>query len=299
MTLPAAGILVIDKEPGWTSHDVVAALRPLLGTRRVGHGGTLDPPATGVLPVLYGQATRLADRLHRAPKAYLAELVFGEETTTDDASGEVLERAPVPAVDDAALRHALAAFVGPQLQRPPAYAAISVGGERAYVRARRGDAVDLAPRPVEVHEILLLERGDRCAHVLVTCSGGTYVRALARDLGRALGTRGHLGALRRVAAAGFSVDDALTVEEARELASTGVLGAIVHHPDAAALELDGVVVARDAARRLRDGVTVGRSRGPSGELRAYDAEGGFVGLVRGEADQLRPHTIFPPEDERP
>lgn len=290
--LPAAGILLIDKAAGWTSHDVVAALRPMLGTRRVGHGGTLDPFATGLLPVLYGAATRLADHLHRAPKAYLAEMVLGAETATDDREGEVIDSAPVPELDDAGLRDVLAGFVGQQEQRPPAYSAIRVRGERAYARARRGESADLAPRRIDIHELLLLERDDRCVHFLVTCSAGTYVRALARDLGRALGTRAHLGALRRVAAGGFFVEDAVEVDHVRALADVGALGTLVHPPDAAVLDLPAIVLARDTARRLLQGQRVAAPAAEDGPRRLYEESGDFLGVGDVADGAVRPRTIL-------
>lgn len=290
--LPAAGILLIDKAAGWTSHDVVAALRPMLGTRRVGHGGTLDPFATGLLPVLYGAATRLVDHLHRAPKAYLAEMVLGAETATDDREGEVIDSAPVPELDDAGLRDVLAGFVGQQEQRPPVYSAIRVRGERAYARARRGESADLAPRRIDVHELLLLERDDRCVHFLVTCSAGTYVRALARDLGRALGTRAHLGALRRIAAGGFFVEDAVEVDHVRALADVGALGTLVHPPDAAVLDLPAIVLARDTARRLLQGQRVAAPAAEDGPRRLYEESGDFLGVGDVADGAVRPRTIL-------
>lgn len=295
--LPRAGILAIDKAAGWTSHDVAAAMRGVLGTRRVGHGGTLDPFATGLLPILYGTATRLADNLHRAPKAYLGEIFLGRETTTDDAEGETTLEADVPLIEDSVVRATLRTFLGAQEQIPPAYSAVRVRGERAYARARRGEALnDLAPRRVVIHDLLLIERGEQCLHVLVTCSSGTYVRALARDVGRALGTRAHLGALRRIAAGWLFVDDAVSVEEARALAEAGALGSLVYAADNAALDLEGLILAEEAARRLIAGQAV-HARRASGVVRAYDTRGAFLGIAEVSEGAARPHTIFRREGE--
>lgn len=290
--LPAAGVLVVDKAEGWTSHDVVATLRRVLGTRRVGHGGTLDPLATGVLPVLFGSATRLAEHLHRAAKAYLAEIVLGAETSTDDREGEPTERAPVPMLDDERVRDVFRAFEGRQRQRPPAFSSRRVGGVPAHRRARRGERVELAAREVEIHELLFVDRGERCVHFLVTCSGGTYVRALARDLGRALGTRAHLGALRRVAAGGFFVEDAVTVEQVRELASSGALAPLVHAADTSALDVPGAILAREAARRLLSGGRAPLHRPADGPVRLYDESGLFLGIGEAGDGEVRPHTIL-------
>ncbi|TMD61193.1 MAG: tRNA pseudouridine(55) synthase TruB [Chloroflexi bacterium] len=236
--LPASGVLLIDKPEGWSSHDVVAYLRPLLGTRKVGHAGTLDPLASGLLVVLYGHATKLSAELHRERKTYLADLALGAETATDDREGAVTERAEVPALSDEAVRQTLAAFVGPQQQVPPAYSALHVGGQRAYDRARRGESMSLAPRAIVVYALDLVGREPARLRVRVECSAGTYVRALARDIGRRLGTRAHLGGLRRLTVGSYSIEDALTPAQAREFGAEG---------------LAKRVMTEDAARRLLAG----------------------------------------------
>ena len=217
-------MLVCDKPAGMTSHDVVARVRRLAGQRRVGHGGTLDPPATGVLVLALGRATRLLPFLPTEPKRYLATIAFGAETDTLDAAGAVTATADAAAVDEPSLRAALARFVGPQQQVPPMVSAIKVAGERLYAKARRGEQVERAPRPIVVHalELLELQRGERpLATVAVTCSGGTYVRSLAADLGRALGTLAHLASLRRTAVGRFTEADAHPLAELEELAGGG------------------------------------------------------------------------------
>src|SRR5919204_2226954 len=225
--LPAAGLLLIDKPERWTSHDVVAFLRPILGTRRVGHAGTLDPLASGLLVIVYGHATKLADVLHRSRKTYLADVALGAETTTDDREGAVTLTAAVPEIDDAFLRRTLAAFVGRHDQTPPAYSALHVEGRRAYQLARRGEAVALAARPVEIDALDLVAREPALLRVQVSCSAGTYIRALARDIGRALGTRAHLGALRRLCVGPFSVDDAFAPSRIREMSASGLADRVI------------------------------------------------------------------------
>ncbi len=196
------GVAVVDKPGGVTSHDVVAQVRRLLGTRRVGHAGTLDPMATGVLVVGVGRATRLLGHLARTDKAYQARIRLGVTTTTDDAEGQPLERcdpgAVEAAVSDAALAAAVAALTGTISQVPPGVSAIKVGGRRAYARVRAGQTVELAPRQVTVHSLTVRRCGQAELQAEVVCSSGTYVRALARDLGAALGVGAHLSALRRV-----------------------------------------------------------------------------------------------------
>src|SRR5687768_3957562 len=195
------GVLVVAKPTGPTSHDVVALVRRLAGTRRVGHGGTLDPFASGVLPLFLGGATRVVEYHLGDDKAYRATICFGASSTTDDLDGE-LTPADGPAPDRAAVEQALAEMLGVQLQRPPAYSAIQVGGRRAYAMARAGEAVDLPPRQVTFHALDLIEweatdAARPIAIVDVRCSAGTYVRALARDLGERLGSGAYLGGLAR------------------------------------------------------------------------------------------------------
>lgn len=290
--LPPDGLLLVDKPEGWTSHDVVAFMRALLGTRRVGHGGTLDPLATGLLVLLYGRATRLAEHVHASAKSYLAEIVLGHETATDDREGAPTVSAEVPELDDASVRGVLASFRGPREQVPPTYSAIQVRGQRAYAKARRGEQVTLAPRRIEIHDLVLVERGERCLHVLVTCSAGTYVRALARDVGRALGTRAHLGALRRIASGALFVDDAVEPAAAKMLAESGALAPLVFAPDVAALALPGLILAREAARRLLTGQRVGAHAGTRQLVRAYDVEGAFLGIADVDEREARPVTIL-------
>ncbi|MFH5822513.1 tRNA pseudouridine(55) synthase TruB [Georgenia sp. AZ-5] len=230
--VPAAdGLLVVDKPQGWTSHDVVARTRRLAATRKVGHAGTLDPMATGVLILGIGRATRLLTYLVGADKEYTATVRLGQATVTDDAEGEVTAAAGAEAVlradggvDEAALERGLAALRGPVAQVPSAVSAIKVDGRRAYARVRQGEDVALPARPVTIHRLELTAppRVVRVgpdgptlvdADVVVGCSSGTYVRALARDLGSALGTGGHLTALRRTGVGPFTLEQARTVEE--------------------------------------------------------------------------------------
>src|SRR4051812_1450221 len=210
------GVLVCDKPAGPTSHDVVARLRGLAGQGRVGHAGTLDPPATGVLVVALGRATRLLPWLPLEPKGYLARIRFGAATDTLDATGTVTATAPADHVDEAAVKAGLAAMVGPAMQVPPMVSAIKVGGERLYAKARRGEKIERAPRPVVLHalELLELEAGASGPEALVdvTCSGGTYVRSIADDLGRALGSAAHLADLRRTRVGAFTAKDAAALD---------------------------------------------------------------------------------------
>jgi tRNA pseudouridine55 synthase len=224
------GILVVAKPAGPTSHDIVALVRRLTATRRVGHGGTLDPFATGVLPLFLGRATRLVEYHLTDRKAYRATICFGASSTTDDLDGE-LTPADGPAPDRAAVEAALAAQLGPIWQVPPAYSAIKLGGRRAYAMARAGETPVLAPRQVTIDRLELLDWDATdpqrpIAIVDVDCSPGTYVRSLARDVGRALGSAAYLGALVRTGSGGFRIDGAHSLEAIRAATETGPAGLV-------------------------------------------------------------------------
>ncbi|UAL32011.1 tRNA pseudouridine(55) synthase TruB [Nocardioides rotundus] len=213
------GLVVVDKPSGMTSHDVVSRGRRLLGTRKVGHAGTLDPMATGVLVLGVGRATRLLGHLTLTDKAYDATIRLGASTTTDDAEGEVTATADTSGLDPADVERALERFVGDIEQVPTSVSAVKVEGKRAYQRVREGEEVRLDARPVTVHELTLHEQrpGERFElDVSLRCSSGTYVRAIARDLGAALGVGGHLTALRRTAVGPFGLDRARTLDDLAE-----------------------------------------------------------------------------------
>ena len=224
------GILVIDKPIGPTSHDLVGLVRRLAATKRVGHGGTLDPFASGVLPLFLGKATRLVEFHLADRKAYRATVCFGASSTTDDLEGELtFAEGPAPTRD--AVLAALPGLTGTISQRPPAYSAIKVGGRRAYAMARAGETVELAERTVTIDALELIEwdetEPDRPVAILdVRCTAGTYVRALARDLGEHLGNAAYLGALRRTAAGPFRAEDAIALDAVRTAAAEGAEGLI-------------------------------------------------------------------------
>lgn len=205
------GVLFVDKPAGITSHDVVAVIRRAARTRRVGHAGTLDPFATGLLVVAVGQCTRLLPYIDGEPKVYAATIAFGAETNTDDSTGEILVERALP--DWTRLDEALADLTGALSQVPPAFSAKQIDGQRAYAVARRGGALALPPVAVQVHAWRLLARREDAIDVEITCGGGTYIRALARDLGRALGSAAHCAVLRRVQSGAASVHDAIALAD--------------------------------------------------------------------------------------
>jgi tRNA pseudouridine55 synthase len=216
----ASGLVVVDKPAGVTSHGVVSRVRRLSGTRKVGHAGTLDPMATGVLVLGVNRATRLLGHLTLTEKAYDATIRLGAATTTDDAEGEIISTASTRGLDEAQIRSALADFVGDIEQVPTAVSAIKVDGRRAYERVREGEQVELPARPVTIHrlEVHRVRMSDEGVDVdlSVRCSSGTYIRAIARDLGAELAVGGHLTALRRTAVGPFGLDQARTIEQLTE-----------------------------------------------------------------------------------
>lgn len=209
----AEGLLLVDKPAGVTSHDMVLAARRAYGERSIGHLGTLDPFATGLLLMLLGRATRLANFIETEPKVYNARIRFGTETDTDDATGTVVRSAPLP--DPRAVHEAILSLTGDLMQVPPAYSAKSVDGTRAYDAARGGHPLELPAVPVTVHEWVVNGQHDDSIYATITCGGGTYIRALARDLGRITGSAAHLEELRRTRCGEFDVRDAASLEDLR------------------------------------------------------------------------------------
>lgn len=276
------GVLLVDKPAGLTSHAVVDRVRHVTGTRRIGHSGTLDPFATGLLTLLIGRATRLAPFVEPDPKVYCATIRFGLATTTDDATGEPLREAPAP--DAAGIDRAIAGLTGHLLQRPPAYSAKQVGGVRAYAAARRGKPLTLEPAHVEVYEWRVGARNGCDLSVEVSCSGGTYVRALARDLGESAGSAAHLVSLRRVRSGRFSIDDAQPMDQVEG-------GALrILPPSAAVAQLPTQTVDDLEAKRLVHGQPVPARI--AGERAALLQGGELLAVAIREGDTWRPKVVM-------
>jgi tRNA pseudouridine55 synthase len=298
------GFLNIDKPAGITSFDVVRAIRRASGVRRVGHGGTLDPLATGVLPVAVGDATRLIEALAGARKGYVAEITLGVETDTDDADGEVTARAraeAVTALTAERIADALSAFVGEHEQLPPVYSAIKRGGQPAYRAARRGEAVELTPRAVVAHALRLLAYQRDTCRVEIDCGKGYYVRALARDLGRVLGVGAHVSALRRTRVGPFAVERATPLVEATaRLEARDGLETLLHAPDVVLDTWPAILLASDDVGSIRQGRAVSLPANgpvtPGVRARAYGPEGHLESIAMAlEAGSWRPIRVFPPE----
>jgi len=293
-TAAASGILNIDKPQGCTSHDVVARVRRLTRQKRVGHAGTLDPLATGVLLVCVGQATRVSEYLMGEPKRYLARIRFGTATDTYDAEGQVTARTEaIPSLE--AIEALLPRFTGRILQAPPPYSALKVEGEPAYRRARRGEEVEQAPRPVDVYDISLRDWQPPELELEVSCGRGTYIRSLAHDLGQAAGSAAHLAALQRRAVGSFSVEDATSLVEFEALVAEDLWQQLLHPLDEALLRYPALLLPADDVKRILNGQPVRVGTAVARELRrAYGPDGEFVALVQGDAGAgvWRPHKVF-------
>jgi tRNA pseudouridine55 synthase len=284
------GFLTIDKPAGMTSHDVVARVRRVARQKRVGHGGTLDPAATGVLPIGLGEATRLLEYLVEGRKRYLATIELGRTTTTDDAEGATLVEQPVPALTCEDLRDALATFTGTVMQVPPMYSAIQIEGRRLYDLARRGEEVELVARPVEIDQITLLDWQSPRLMVEISCGKGTYIRSLARDLGAALGCGAHLASLRRSAVGPLSLETAVplaTIEQEPEALSGYLLSPEAAVAHVRCLELDEV-----STRRVEHGLPLEMEPGVAGEIARAHASGKLLALLRYDGAAWRPFKVF-------
>ena len=290
------GILNVNKPPGWTSFDVVRFIRGRCGERRVGHAGTLDPAAQGVLPVMLGRATRLTEYLVDSTKAYRATVELGVETETYDREGEVVAQRDASAVGLEAVEAALAPFRGEIMQVPPQYSAIKRDGMPAYRAARRGEKVELKARPVRVHELKALEYDPPLLTLEVVCGKGFYVRSLAHDLGAALGVGGTLAGLVRSRVGSFSIEDAVEMETLRGELQSGAWRERLHAPDEVLLGWQAAIVGEENEKRLRHGQTalLRETAVVSRDLcRAYSAAGQFLAVLRREEGSAwRPEKVF-------
>jgi tRNA pseudouridine55 synthase len=274
------GVLNIKKQAGWTSHDVVARLRKSFGGRRIGHAGTLDPEATGVLPVLIGRGTRIAEYLLDWDKEYRAVLRLGETTDTLDATGVVLERRPVKGLSEEAIRQALAGFKGRIRQVPPMYSAVKIKGVPLYKTAREGRVVDRPMRDVTVHRLEVERINGEDIHLSVVCSKGTYIRTLCADIGEALQVGGHLFSLERTRVGPLTLDQALTVEEVESQVRAGRIPSPCVSLDAALSGMPACKVGPETARVVLHGAPVPYESVMEWDLSPADPKPGRAESVR-------------------
>ena len=302
---PPDGLVIVDKPAGWTSHDVVARMRRLAGTRRVGHAGTLDPMATGVLVLGIEKATRLLGHLALTRKVYDATIRLGQTTVTDDAEGEVTAAASTEGLLDADVLAAVGPLTGEIMQVPSSVSAIKVNGVRSYARVRSGDEVKLAARPVTVHEFTVHQIRRAKAQtaetaeadvidldVTVACSSGTYIRALARDLGAALGVGGHLTALRRTQVGPYGLAQAHTLDELAGVAELAQPLPVLSLAAAAAVAFPRYDVDGEQAKTIAHGgflPSPGLGEGPIG---VFGPDGAFLALVEERGERAKPIAVF-------
>ncbi len=288
------GLLLVDKPAGVTSHDVVARVRRILGERRVGHAGTLDPMATGLLVLGVGPSTRLLRFAQAGVKRYRGEVTLGVATDSLDADGVVVDRASVPALDATVVAAAAAEMRGAQTQVPPMVSAIKVKGRRLHALAREGVEIEREARPVTIEAFSLEPTEDREVWTFdVTCSAGTYVRVLVSDLATRLGTVGHLSALRRVSSGSRRVEDALTLDEVERRVRAGQV--VLAPPRAFVEDLDVVQVSAADEERLRRGQRVRASRPVAGEAAVIGEAGNLVAIVVERAGEWQPTLVMPVE----
>jgi len=285
----ANGIIVIDKPQGWTSMDVCAKLRGMYRERRVGHAGTLDPMATGVLPVFIGRATRAVQYASESDKEYIAGLKLGVITNTQDTTGEVLEERPVTVGRDA-VEAVLSRFTGEIQQTPPMYSAIKMGGKKLYELARKGKEVERKPRPVTIHALEILpetppEGSDYLLRVV--CSKGTYVRTLCHDIGQALGCGGCMSSLRRVKAAGFTLADSVPLEAVQAAVDRGEGESLLLPIDRYFAGVPALILKNAGAeKKIRNGAALAVRDVPDGEYRVYGMDKTFLALGRAAGGTL-------------
>ncbi len=308
--LPVDGILVVDKPAGWTSHDVVAKCRGMIGIRKIGHAGTLDPEATGLLPLCIGRATRIVEYLMDLPKTYRVRMKLGEETDTEDATGTVIAVHDLDGISEEKIRSCLACWQGEREQVPPMYSALKQGGKRLYQYAREGKEITRKPRKVIFYHI-----DDLCCDLpflsfRVRCSRGTYIRSLCRDLGRDLGVGGHMVALRRTKSAGFADADAVPLERLLEMDREQILECLFP-PDRPLGGMPRLVIRSGSEIKVCRGQTISaedlqerREKIAAGPVRIYGSDGRFLAIGRcecsaGGALRVVPKKVFCRPEEYP
>ena len=293
-----SGILVVDKPPGATSFDVVRRVRGATGEKRVGHAGTLDPAATGVLVVLLAQATRITEYLMDMPKTYRGTIHLGRSTTTYDAEGDVLHEADATGVSEEMLREALANFVGEIEQVPPAHSAVKIDGERAYHRARRGETVAMKARPVSIYRIDLLRFEPPIAEIEVECGRGTYIRSLAHDVGERLKVGAHLASLVRTHIGPFTIEAAADESTLAAALEDGSWRQLLQPTDCGLMALPAITLEIEDEKDVRHGQAVALAgvEPPADrtEARGYAEDGSLVGIISFDAatGMWRPRKVF-------
>lgn len=299
------GIIVMDKPSGFTSFDVVAVMRGICHTKKIGHTGTLDPMATGVLPLLLGNATRAASLLPDTDKEYTAGFKLGYSTDTQDSTGKLTAKSSCK-VNRGDIEKALPMFRGEIMQTPPMYSAVSVGGKRLYELARKGIEIERAKRPINIYSLELLDfdEDSMCGHINVSCSKGTYIRTLCSDIGYTLKTFGIMTSLRRTRASGFSIQDCISLDEAKRFSAENSLRQKLLPTEKLFVSYPAVTVSEAQAKRFLNGGALrlsytslrnAKNTGTGDIYRIMSPDGVFLGLGKTAEDEIRILRLFPPE----
>jgi tRNA pseudouridine55 synthase len=296
------GILNINKATGMTSHDVVAKIRKILKQKRVGHAGTLDPAASGVLPICIGQGTRVAEYLSESGKAYQADILYGIVTDTYDSEGSIIRTASAADLTLTKIEETLPHFLGAQMQQPPRYSAIKIQGQPAYKRARAGEELSLAARPITITSLEILAWEPPRLTLAIECSKGTYIRSLAYDLGERIGCGAHLSALIRTRSGPFILLESITLEQLTAAASTGTVAERLYPPDTALQAYPAIQLDADTAARVLHGnpflyephPPTTSSLSPLSLARVYDPNDNFLAIAEWQPDQnlWHPKKVF-------
>lgn len=285
------GIFNINKPTGMTSHDVVTKIRKLLKQKRVGHAGTLDPAASGVLPICIGQATRVAEYLSESGKAYQAEIVFGAATDTYDSEGAITAKASTTDLTLARIEETLPHFLGLQMQVPPVYSAIKIQGQPAYKRARAGEEITLEPRPVTIYSLKVIDWIPPRLTLAIECSKGTYIRSLAHDLGVQLGCFAYLDALVRTRSGPLSLSESITLEQLAQAIETNTTQQYLYPIDKALERYPAILLDADTSERVKHGNAFSTSAEYSpGPARVYDTAGHFLAIAEWSVEQKAWHA---------
>ncbi len=292
------GILNINKSTGMTSHDVVARVRKLLKQKRVGHAGTLDPAASGVLPICVGQGTRVAEYLSESGKAYIADILFGIVTDTYDAEGAIVRTADTENLTLEQIQEALSGFLGPQMQMPPLYSAIKLQGQPAYKRMRAGEEITLEPRPITITQLDILAWQPPKLTLAIECSKGTYIRSLAYDLGERLGCGAHLVGLIRTRSGPFMLSNSITLDQLAEAVENGNIEQYLHAADSVLQQYPALTLDAATTERVLHGnafpYDIDDSETKTELARVYDADGRFVAIAEWDAERgmWQPTKVF-------
>src|SRR6266849_7344391 len=292
------GLLIINKTTGMTSHDVVAKVRKLLKQKRVGHAGTLDPSASGVLPICVGQATRVAEYLSESGKAYQAEIILGAATDTYDAEGTITSTKSIADITLAMIAETLEHFRGPQMQFPPLYSAIKIQGQPAYKRARAGEEIALKPRPIVIYSLEILDWIPPRLTLAIECSKGTYIRSLAHDLGTQLGCYAYLDSLIRTRSGPFPLSESITLEQLADAVHSDAVRQYLYPIDKALEQYPVLVLDAETTERVKHGnafrIQAGQIQGIEQLARVYDVNGYLLAIAEWDLEQevWQPKKVF-------